>query len=66
MENQIKPGQPYENNYYKEFIAPLWFTPLIPELGRQMPLIPTLLRHIRVSDLNLKASHKRQDEIETE
>lgn len=44
MKNQLKPGQSYENKYYKESIARLWFTNLIPALVKYMPLITTLGR----------------------
>ena len=60
MENQIKPGQPYANNYYREFIARQWFTPLMPAFGRQRQV------YENYSDLNVKAACKRQDKIQSE
>jgi hypothetical protein len=60
MENQIKPGQPYENNYYKECIARQRFTPLFPTLGKQRQA------HKNYSNLKLKAAGKRQAKIQCE
>lgn len=60
MENQIKPGQPYENNYYKESIARQWFAPLIPAFGKQRQV------HKNYSDLIVKAVCKRQAKIQSE
>jgi hypothetical protein len=60
MESQTKPGQYYENNFYKEFIGRLWFMPLILTLGRKRQA------HKNYHDLNLKATCKRQVEIQSE
>ena len=58
MEKQTKPGQPYENDYYKEPTARRWFRPSIPTLEKQA--------HKNYSDVNLKATCKRQVEIQSE
>lgn len=55
MENQSKPGQPYEDDCYKESIAKQWFTPLISTHSGKG-------RHIGNSGLNVKGTCKRQDE----
>lgn len=61
MENQIKPGQPDENNYFKESKPRWWFTPLIPaHLGGRVRQIKNY------SDLHLQTPCKRRTAIQRE